>query len=226
MQELLNQYFPNVMSKLPDFYLSIQETIVMVLWSGVIALIIGAILGILLVVTKEGGLMESKAVFHIFDKIINLFRSIPFILLLTGVMPVSRLIMGTAIGVEGAIVPLIFGTVPFFARQMESALSEVSPGLVEAAQSIGNSKIEIIINVYLKESIPQISRAVSITMISLIGLTAMAGVVGAGGLGDFAVRYGHDRNQTDVTYATIIVLVIMVSLIQLIGNYIARKNTH
>ncbi len=226
MQELLNQYFPNVMSKLPDFYLSIQETIVMVLWSGVIALIIGAILGILLVVTKEGGLMESKAVFHIFDKIINLFRSIPFIILLTGVMPVSRLIMGTAIGVEGAIVPLIFGTVPFFARQMESALSEVSPGLVEAAQSIGNSKIEIIINVYLKESIPQISRAVSITMISLIGLTAMAGVVGAGGLGDFAVRYGHDRNQTDVTYATIIVLVIMVSLIQLIGNYIARKNTH
>lgn len=226
MQELLNQYFPNVMSKLPDFYLSIQETIVMVLWSGVIALIIGAILGILLVVTKEGGLMESKAVFHIFDKIINLFRSIPFIILLTGVMPVSRLIMGTAIGVEGAIVPLIFGTVPFFARQMESALSEVSPGLVEAAQSIGNSKIEIIINVYLKESIPQISRAVSITIISLIGLTAMAGVVGAGGLGDFAVRYGHDRNQTDVTYATIIVLVIMVSLIQLIGNYIARKNTH
>lgn len=226
MQELLNQYFPNVMSKLPDFYLSIQETIVMVLWSGVIALIIGAILGILLVVTKEGGLMESKAVFHIFDKIINLFRSIPFIILLTGVMPVSRLIMGTAIGVEGAIVPLIFGTVPFFARQMESALSEVSSGLVEAAQSIGNSKIEIIINVYLKESIPQISRAVSITMISLIGLTAMAGVVGAGGLGDFAVRYGHDRNQTDVTYATIIVLVIMVSLIQLIGNYIARKNTH
>lgn len=226
MQELLNQYFPNVMSKLPDFYLSIQETIVMVFWSGVIALIIGAILGILLVVTKEGGLMESKAVFHIFDKIINLFRSIPFIILLTGVMPVSRLIMGTAIGVEGAIVPLIFGTVPFFARQMESALSEVSPGLVEAAQSIGNSKIEIIINVYLKESIPQISRAVSITMISLIGLTAMAGVVGAGGLGDFAVRYGHDRNQTDVTYATIIVLVIMVSLIQLIGNYIARKNTH
>ena len=226
MQELLNQYFPNVMSKLPDFYLSIQETIVMVLWSGVIALIIGAILGILLVVTKEGGLMESKAVFHIFDKIINLFRSIPFIILLTGVMPVSRLIMGTAIGVEGAIVPLIFGTVPFFARQMESALSEVSPGLVEAAQSIGNSKIEIIINVYLKESIPQISRAVSITMISLIGLTAMSGVVGAGGLGDFAVRYGHDRNQTDVTYATIIVLVIMVSLIQLIGNYIARKNTH
>ncbi|SHK98959.1 D-methionine transport system permease protein [Anaerocolumna jejuensis DSM 15929] len=226
MQEILNQYFPNVMSKLPDFYLSIRQTIVMVAWSGVIALIIGVVLGILLVVTRDGGLMENKAVFQLWDKLINLFRSIPFIILLTGVMPLTRIIMGSAIGVKGAIVPLIFGTVPFFSRQMESALSEVSPGLVEAAQSIGNSKFEIIVNVYLKESIPQISRAVSITTISLIGLTAMAGVVGAGGLGDFAVRYGHDRNQTDVTYATIIVLVIMVSVIQLAGNYIARKNTH
>ncbi len=226
MQEILNQYFPNVMSKLPDFYLSIRQTIVMVAWSGVIALIIGVVLGILLVVTRDGGLMENKAVFQLWDKLINLFRSIPFIILLTGVMPLTRIIMGSAIGVKGAIVPLIFGTVPFFSRQMESALSEVSPGLVEAAQSIGNSKFEIILNVYLKESIPQISRAVSITTISLIGLTAMAGVVGAGGLGDFAVRYGHDRNQTDVTYATIIVLVIMVSVIQLAGNYIARKNTH
>lgn len=226
MQEILNQYFPNVMSKLPDFYLSIKQTIVMVLWSGVIALIVGVILGILLVVTREGGLMEQKGVFHFWDKTINLFRSIPFIILLTGVMPLTRIIMGTAIGVKGAIVPLIFGTVPFLARQMESALSEVSPGLVEAAQSIGNSKMEIILNVYLKESIPQTSRAISITTISLIGLTAMAGVVGAGGLGDFAVRYGHDRNQTDVTYATIIVLVIMVSMIQIVGNYIAKKNTH
>lgn len=226
MQEIFNQYFPNVMSKLPDFYLSIRQTIVMVAWSGVMALIIGVVLGILLVVTRDGGLMENKAVFQLWDKLINLFRSIPFIILLTGVMPLTRIIMGSAIGVKGAIVPLIFGTVPFFSRQMESALSEVSPGLVEAAQSIGNSKFEIIVNVYLKESIPQISRAVSITTISLIGLTAMAGVVGAGGLGDFAVRYGHDRNQTDVTYATIIVLVIMVSIIQLAGNYIAKKNTH
>lgn len=226
MQEILNTYFPNVMSKLPDFYESINQTIEMVLWSGSIALIIGVIAGILLVVTRDGGLIENKAVFQILDKVINFFRSIPFIILLTGVMPLTRIIMGTAIGVKGAIVPLIFGTVPFFSRQMESALAEVSPGLIEAAQSIGNSKLEIIVNVYLRESIPQLARAVSITTISLIGLTAMAGVVGAGGLGDFAVRYGHDRNQTDVTYATIIVLVIMVSIIQLIGNYIAKKNTH
>ena len=141
-------------------------------------------------------------------------------------MPLTRFIMGSAIGVSGAIVPLIFGVVPFFARQMESALSDVNPGLIEAAESMGNSKLEIIISVYIKESIPQIARAISITTISLIGLTAMAGVVGAGGLGDFAIRYGHDRNQTDVTFATVIVLVIIVSIVQIIGNYIAKKNTH
>ena len=134
--------------------------------------------------------------------------------------------MGTAIGVRGAIVPLIFGTVPFFSRQIESALSQVSPGLIEAAQSMGNGRLEIILNVYLRESIPQIARAVSITAISLIGLTAMAGVVGAGGLGDFAVRYGHDRNQTDVTLATVIVLVVIVSIIQLVGNLIAKRHSH
>lgn len=226
MQELLSKYFPNVITKLPEFYQSIWDTFIMVLWSGSIAILLGAILGIILVITKKGGLCENLTIFQVFDKIINFFRSIPFIILLTGIMPLTRIIMGTAIGVEGAIVPLIFGTIPFFSRQMESALSEVSPGLIEAAQSIGVSKIEIIFDVYLKESIPQIARAVSITLISLIGLTAMAGVVGAGGLGDFAVRYGHDRNQIDVTYATIIVLVILVSIIQIIGNYIARKNTN
>ncbi len=226
MQELLNKLFPNVIAKLPDFLESINQTIEMVIKSGVIAIIIGGILGIVLVVTRKNGIFQNTIVFQVADKIINLFRAIPFIILLTFVMPLSRSIMGTAIGVEGAIVPLIFGTVPFFARQIESALSEVSPGLIEAAESMGNSKIDIIINVYIRESIPQIARAISITLISLIGLTAMAGAVGAGGLGDFAVRYGHDRNMTDVTYATIIVLLIIVSIIQIITNIIARKNTH
>lgn len=226
MVEILNKYLPNVMSKIPEFQQSIIDTLIMVLWSGIIAYAIGSLLGIILVITKENGLLENKGVFHILDKIINFFRSIPFIILLTAIMPLTRFIMGSAIGVSGAIVPLIFGVVPFFARQMESALSDVNPGLIEAAESMGNSKLEIIISVYIKESIPQIARAISITTISLIGLTAMAGVVGAGGLGDFAIRYGHDRNQTDVTFATVIVLVIIVSIVQIIGNYIAKKNTH
>ena len=226
MAGILNNYFPNVMSKIPEFQQSIIDTLVMVLWSGIIAYIIGAVIGIALVITRKGGLLENKPVFQVLDKVINFFRSIPFIILLTGIMPLTRLIMGSAIGVRGAILPLIFGTVPFFARQIESALSEVSPGLIEAAESMGNSKFEIIFSVYIRESIPQIARAISITTISLIGLTAMAGVVGAGGLGDFAIRYGHDRNQTDVTLATIIVLVIIVSIVQIIGNIVAKKNTH
>jgi D-methionine transport system permease protein len=141
-------------------------------------------------------------------------------------MPVSRFIMGTAIGVEGAIVPLVFGTVPFFARQIESALAEIDHGLIEAALSMGKSPLEIIFQVYLRESISGIARGTTITAISLLGLTAMAGVVGAGGLGDYAIRYGHDRNQTDVTYVTVLVLVFMVSIIQIIGNRIVKKNTH
>lgn len=226
MQEILSNLFPNVAEKFPAFWESIGQTFEMVIRSGVIGLIIGAVLGVVLVVTKKGGIFQNTVVFQIVDKLVNLFRAIPFIILLTFVMPLSRAIMGTAIGVDGAIVPLIFGMVPFFSRQMESALSEVSPGLIEAAESMGNSKWQIIGSVYLRESITQIARAVSITLISLIGLTAMAGAVGAGGLGDFAIRYGHDRNQVDVTYATIIVLVLFVSIIQLAGNLIARKNTH
>lgn len=226
MQEILNNWFPNIANKLPEFQESIIQTLVMLGWSGSISLVLGLLLGVSLTVTRKDGLMENVPVFQVLDKITNLFRSIPFIILLTGVMPLTRLIMGTAIGVPGAIVPLVFGVVPFFARQMESALAQVSPGLIEAAQSMGDSKLAIILNVYLKESIPQIARAISITAISLIGFTAMAGAVGAGGLGDFAIRYGHDRNQTDATLATVIVLVLLVSFIQLAGNFIAKKNEH
>ena len=226
MQELISTYFPNLVEKLPDFYESILQTFEMVIRSGIISIALGTLFGVILVVTRKDGILQNNIVFQIVDKIINVFRAIPFIILLTLVMPLSRSIMGTAIGVDGAIVPLIFGTVPFFSRQIESALSEVSPGLIEAAESMGNSKFEIILNVYFRESIPQISRAVSITVISLIGLTAMAGAVGAGGLGDFAIRYGHDRNETDITIATVIVLVALVSIVQLIGNIVAKKNTH
>lgn len=226
MQELLNTYFPNVITKLPDFYESIAETVQMVVRSGWISFAIGLVIGVLLTVTKRGGVLQNQIVFQILDKVINFFRSIPFIILLAGLIPLTRLIAGTAIGVEGAIVPLIFGTVPFFARQIESALAELNPGLLEAAKSMGDGPLKIIISVYLKESIPGIVRATTITAISLIGLTAMAGAVGAGGLGDFAIRFGYQRNQTDVTYASVLVLVVLVSAIQLGGNIIAKKSTH
>ncbi len=226
MQEFLNNIIPNLMGKLPTFYQSIMDTLIMAGWSGAISFVLGLVLGLAIIVTKPGGILQNNVLFQVLDKIINFFRSIPFIILLTGVMPLSRLIMGTAIGVEGAIVPLVFGTVPFFSRQIESALAEIDHGLIEAALSMGSSPLEIIFRVYLKESIAGIARGTTITAISLLGLTAMAGVVGAGGLGDFAIRYGHDRNMTDVTYVTIIVLVLTVSAIQLLGNYVAKKNTH
>ena len=226
MQEFLNTYFGNLMAKLPDFYGSILDTLRMTGRAGAIAFVGGLFLGVVLTVTKEGGILQARALYQVLDKIINFFRSIPFIILLAALIPLTRLISGTAIGVEGAIVPLVCGTIPFFARQIESALAEMDPGLVEAALSMGSSPVEIIFRVYLKECIPGIVRAVTITAISLIGLTAMAGAVGAGGLGDFAIRFGYQRNQTDVTLASILVLAGLVSVIQLAGNMAAKKHTH
>ena len=226
MQELLNKWIPNVMERLPDFWQATGDTLLMVVWSGVISFVLGLALGVVVTVTRPGGILENRAVYQILDKLINFIRSIPFIILLTAVMPLSRLIMGTAIYVRGAIVPLVFGTVPFFTRQVESALAQVDKGLVEAALAMGSSPLEIVFRVYLRESIAAIARGTTITLISLIGLTAMAGVVGAGGLGDFAIRYGHDRNMTDVTYVTVLVVFLLVSLIQFIGGRIVKKNTH
>lgn len=226
MQELLNKWIPNVMERLPDFWQAIGDTLLMVVWSGAISFVLGLALGVVVTVTRPGGILENRVVYQLLDKLINFIRSIPFIILLTAVMPLSRLIMGTAIYVRGAIVPLVFGTVPFFTRQVESALAQVDKGLVEAALSMGSSPLEIVFRVYLRESVAAIARGTTITLISLIGLTAMAGVVGAGGLGDFAIRYGHDRNMTDVTYVTVLVVFLLVSLIQFIGGRIVRKNTH
>lgn len=226
MQELLNKWIPNVMGRLPDFWQAIGDTLLMVVWSGVISFVLGLALGVVVTVTRPGGILENRVVYQLLDKLINFIRSIPFIILLTAVMPLSRLIMGTAIYVRGAIVPLVFGTVPFFTRQVESALAQVDKGLVEAALAMGSSPMEIVFRVYLRESVAAIARGTTITLISLIGLTAMAGVVGAGGLGDFAIRYGHDRNMTDVTYVTVLVVFLLVSLIQFIGGRIVKKNTH
>jgi D-methionine transport system permease protein len=230
MNEQLNEWLvgviPNVMNKLDTFWQAIIDTLVMEGWSGSISFVLGLLLGVAVVVSRPGGIMQNAVVYQVVDKVVSLFRSIPFIILLTLLLPLTRIIMGTAIGVEGAIVPLVFGCTPFFARQVESALSQVDHGLVEAALSMGNSPLRVVWSVYLRESIPSIARGATITAISLLSLTAMAGVVGAGGLGNFAVMYGHDRNMVDVTWVSVIVLVIMVGIIQAVGNLIARKATH
>lgn len=226
MHEFLSSIMPNVMKKLPDLWDSTIETLEMTLISWAFIFVLGLFFGILLTVTKKGGLMQNAVVYQILDKVINLFRAVPFIILLICLIPVSRAIVGTSIGVAGAIVPLVFGTVPFFSRQVESALAEVNPGLVEAAEAMGCSRIGIIFRVYLKESIPALARGVTITLINLIGLTAMAGAVGAGGLGNFAYVQGSQRNMNDIIYSTVVVLVVIVTIIQIIGNIVSKKSTH
>ena len=223
---MLEQLIPNVMVKIPKLIQSILETFQMMGWSGSISFVLGLFFGVVLIVTRKEGIMECHPVYWVLDKIINILRSIPFIILVPATLFLSRAIMGTGIGVKGAIIPLIIGTVPFFSRQIELALAEVDGGLIEAAQAMGDSPLQIIFRVYLKESIPAISRATTITFISLIGLTAMAGVVGAGGLGDFAIRYGHQRSEPDVIWVTILIILILVTIAQAIGDVIIKKTTH
>ncbi len=138
----------------------------------------------------------------------------------------SRLVVGTAIGVKGAIIPLLFATIPFLGRQIEGALAEVPDGLVEAAEAMGCSPFEVICRVYLKEAIPGIARGVTITLISLINFTAIAGAIGAGGLGNFAISYGHGKNLPDVMWTVLIIIILMVSIVQAIGNLVVEKTTH
>lgn len=226
MVEFLNQIMPNVMGKLPELWKCTGQTLSMMLYSGIISFVIGIILGVVLTVTKKGGILQNKIIYGILDKIINIFRSIPFVILMAALLPFTRALVGTAIGTKGAMVPLVFGTVPFFTRQVETALAELDHGLIEAAQAMGNSPFEIIFRVYLKESIPALTRGTTITAISLVGLTAMAGAVGGGGLGDFAIRYGHQRNQTDVTWVTVLLMLILVSVLQGAGDLIIKKTRH
>jgi len=200
-------------------------TLEMVFISGAIAFVLGIFFGVLLVVTRKNGILENLVVYNILDKVVNIIRSIPFLILMILLIPLSRLIVGTGMGVTGAIIPLVFGTTPFFARQVESAIAQINYGLVEAAQAMGFSPLEIIFKVYLRESIPAITRVTQITAINLVALTTMAGAIGAGGLGDFAIRFGQHLGLTDLLWATIIVIIIIVSIIQLVGNIIIAKTT-
>lgn len=223
MVDILLKYIPNVLNNKAELIECIYETLIMVSISGTISLFLGIILGVFLVVTKRGNILENTMLNNILDKSINVFRSIPFIILLAALIPLTRAIVGTAIGTKGAIVPLVFGTVPFFARQIETALLEVDKGVIEAAQAMGSGPVDIIFRVYLREGLPGIIRGITITFVNLIGLSAMAGSVGGGGLGDFAIRYGYQRFQIDITYVTIIILLIFVSIIQGLGNLVIKK---
>ena len=226
MVDFLREIMPNVVIYKDKLFDCILDTVIMTFWSGAWMFVFGLILGVLLTVTKPGGILQNKVIYQVLDKLINIFRSIPFIILIALLLPVTLKLMGTRIGIDGVIVPLVVGSTPFFARQVESALASIGGGVIEAAQSMGLSPFEIIIRVYLKECIAPIARGTTITIINLIGLTAMAGYVGAGGLGDFAITYGYNVNRWDIIYVSVIVIVLMVTIIQLIGNLIAKLTTH
>lgn len=199
------------------------NTLLMVIISFVLAYIIGLPVGVGFCVTAPNGLKPMRALNTVLGWIINIGRSIPFIILLVAIIPFTRLVAGTALGVSGAIVPLTISAAPFVARIVEQSLAEVDESLVEAAQSFGASTWQIVYKVLLKEALPSIVRGMAITIINLIGYAAMAGTVGAGGLGDLAIRYGYQRWQGDVMVAAVIVCVVLVQIFQMVGDGVARK---
>ena len=199
------------------------ETIVMSVVSTLGAYVLGIPLGVALVLTNLDGLKPHRVLNTVLGWIVNMGRSIPFIILLVVLISVTRLVMGTSLGVPGAVFPLIVAAAPFVARMVEQSIAEVDAGLIEAAQSFGASTWQIVCKVFLTESLPSLIRGFAITFITLFGYTAMAGVVGAGGLGDIAIRYGYQRYQDDVMVATLIITVILVQVVQSSCNFAVRK---
>lgn len=223
---MVTKLFPNVIEFASDFPQAIIDTLLMLVISGLISVVIGILLAVIVLVTRKDGLKENEPVFWILDKIINLFRSIPFIILIPTVAVLSRALFGTTIGIEGALVPLVIGTAPFVARQMESAIMEIDPGIIEASIAMGLSTKEIIFDVYLRENIPGMIRGLTISFIALVGQIAIVGSVGAGGLGDMAIRYGLQRSMGDITFVVIILILILISIVQAIGDKLVEKTTH
>ena len=226
MSEFLAKIMPNVLKTQTVLWNGILETLQMVGISGLISAGFGIVFGVILVVTQKDSILECNIVYQVLDKLINVLRSIPFVILVAMLLPVTRALVGTSIGTKGAIFPLVVATVPFFSRQIHSALCEIDPGVVEAAQSMGSSPLEIILRVYLREGLPGMIRGATITLINLITLTAIAGCVGAGGLGSYAIMYGFNRSQTDVTYVTVIIILALVTIIQSLGSRITEKLSH
>lgn len=202
---------------------SLGETLYMLGVSALIAALVGIPLGILLVVTEKGGILSCPILNKPLAFIVNMIRSIPFIILMVAIIPFTRMIAGTSIGTTAAIVPLTIAAIPYTARMVETSIREIPSGLVEAAESMGASPFQIIWKVFIPESLPSVIEIMTVVIVTLIGSSAMAGTIGGGGLGDLAIRYGYQRFQADVMIATIIVLIVIVQLIQFIGNKLSRK---
>lgn len=223
---MLQQLIPNVIQYSPELLKALRETLIMVFVSGLFASLIGIPVGVCLLVTSEGHIMENKVVYSIVSKIVNTMRSIPFVILIAAIPGFTRLIVGTTIGVKGAIVPLVLASFPFVSRQVEMALLKVDMGVIEAYQAMGFSPVRIIFRVILTEGLKDIILALTVSIISLIGFSAITGTVGGGGLGDFAIRYGYQYFKTDIMVVTIIIILVIVYAIQGIGDFLYKKLSH
>mgnify|MGYP000996097848 FL=1 len=202
---------------------ALGETIYMVIVSMAISTAIGVPLGVLLHVTARGGILDAPMVNRFVGGIVNAVRSIPFIILMVAIIPLTRLIVGSAIGTTAAMVPLVIASVPFIGRQVETSLREVPHGLVEAALAMGATPMQIITRVLLPESMPGIVSQLTTVIIALVGESAMAGAIGGGGLGDLAIRYGYQRFRPDIMIATVVILIVLVQLVQFAGNALAAR---
>ncbi|GAA03320.1 MULTISPECIES: methionine ABC transporter permease [Photobacterium] len=205
---------------------ALGQTLTMVFVSGLIGFVIGIPLGVTLHLTKKNGLLENTVVNNILGIIVNIGRSIPFIILLVAIIPFTRFVVGSSIGTAAAIVPLAVGAIPFIARLVEGALLEIPSGLVEAAQSMGATPLQIIKKVLLPEALPGIINAVTITLVTLVSYSAMAGTVGGGGLGDVGIRYGYQRFDGTVMAITVVILIVLVQIIQSVGDYLVKRVDH
>ena len=205
---------------------STLQTIEMVFWSTVFSLIMGLPLGVLLHVTDredQGGIIPKPLLNEILSRIVNILRSFPVLILMIVLMPVARFILGTTIGTRAAVVSLSIAAAPFVARVIETSLKEVDPGVVQAAKAMGSTNWQIIVKVMLPEALPSLVSGVTLTIINLIGYSAMAGTIGGGGLGDLAIRYGYQRFRSDVMLAAVIVTIVLVELVQFVGNKISSR---
>ena len=201
----------------------IGDTLLMTGISTVFAYLFGLPLGVALILTQPHGIRPHRGLYRVLDWIVNVGRSLPFIILLVAILPFTRMVAGTAVGVKGAIVPLVVSAAPFIARMVETSLSEVDAGVIEAAQSMGASTFQIVRKVYLPEAMPSLVLGGAISIVSILAYTAIAGTVGAGGLGDIAIRYGHPRGITSVMWVTVVFLIIFVQIIQVVFNNFAKR---
>ncbi|WP_419320599.1 methionine ABC transporter permease [Caulobacter sp. ErkDOM-E] len=202
------------------------DTLTMLGGSMVLTVILGLPLGVILFLTGKGQMLENRAANGLLSLLVNILRSVPFVILLIVMIPLTVALVGTSLGVQGAIPPLVAGAAPFFARLVETALREVDKGVIEASFAMGARRRQVVLGALLPEAMPGIIAAATVTAIALVSYTAMAGVVGAGGLGDLAIRFGYQRFQTDVMVVTVVLLLILVQALQMVGDTVVRRVSH